>query len=344
MSPTRVQLGADGRAVVVKEAPPGPAAERLRAEARVLRRAAHPGVVALESLTERPDGSVAVTTVHAGVVVDRADAAVLAAVASTLADLHERGLAHGRVAAEHVLVGPDGRPVLCGFAGPGDASPADDVVALGRLAVELGPDDDRLRAVAARALVDDPSARPGMRALALGFEALVAPPRLVVAPRRRASPDRRKPVLAGAAAVALAIALGTVILLPGREERPSVAPATTPTTTTTTTTVACPSLPTEGADVDGDGCPEPVSVDGPVVAVDGERWAVGVAGDVVAVGDWDCDGRATAAVLRPSTGELFTYDAWGDDRRARPAGAAPGAATLAAVDPDGDGCDELRAR
>ncbi|HEX8769687.1 MAG TPA: hypothetical protein VF711_02835, partial [Acidimicrobiales bacterium] len=46
----------------------------------------------------------------------RAQAAgVTAALASTLADLHQLGIVHGAVAPEHVILGPDGRPVLCGF-------------------------------------------------------------------------------------------------------------------------------------------------------------------------------------------------------------------------------------
>ena len=43
---------------------------------------------------------------------------VAASVASTLADLHDAGVVHGRLDASHVLVGDGGRPRLCGWSGP----------------------------------------------------------------------------------------------------------------------------------------------------------------------------------------------------------------------------------
>ena len=42
----------------------------------------------------------------------------------------------------------------------------------------------------------------------------------------------------------------------------------------------------------------------------GRRYAVGATGDFVATGDWDCDGEATAAIVRPSTGGVVVFDAW----------------------------------
>ena len=47
-------------------------------------------------------------------------AAGLAAVASTVADLHEFGTSHGALTAEHIVVSRDRRPILCGLA---DAQP-----------------------------------------------------------------------------------------------------------------------------------------------------------------------------------------------------------------------------
>ena len=43
----------------------------------------------------------------------------VAKLASTVADLHQLGLVHGRIDPSHVLLGPAGRPVLCGFTGGG---------------------------------------------------------------------------------------------------------------------------------------------------------------------------------------------------------------------------------
>jgi hypothetical protein len=42
----------------------------------------------------------------------------------------------------------------------------------------------------------------------------------------------------------------------------------------------------------------------------GERWQLGQQGDRVVLGDWDCDGAATPAVLRPSSGDVFVFTAW----------------------------------
>ena len=42
----------------------------------------------------------------------------------------------------------------------------------------------------------------------------------------------------------------------------------------------------------------------------GRRYAVGAAGDFVETGDWDCDGRVTAAIVRPSTGGVVLFDTW----------------------------------
>jgi hypothetical protein len=58
------------------------------------------------------------------------------------------------------------------------------------------------------------------------------------------------------------------------------------------------------------------------------------------VADWDCDGRATPALVRAATGEVWVYDRWATAAgpvAARPGPPAPGVpAAVAAVDgPDG---------
>ncbi len=47
-----------------------------------------------------------------------------------------------------------------------------------------------------------------------------------------------------------------------------------------------------------------------VVESEGARYRVGRPGDVVTVGDWDCDGVSTPGVVRPSTGEVFLFPTW----------------------------------
>lgn len=46
------------------------------------------------------------------------------------------------------------------------------------------------------------------------------------------------------------------------------------------------------------------------VRVGRQRWTVGAAGDVVVIGDWDCDREPTPAVLRPGSGAFYVFDGW----------------------------------
>lgn len=132
-----VVLGSDGGVpVVVKRAGPGPGADRLDHEATVLARAAGPGVVAMVRHETGVDGGRSLVLGLAGPrsltgarLSPEAAAAVVAALADVVARLHDAGLVHGRIAPDHVVLGADGRPVLCGFAGGGGTGgrrPADD--------------------------------------------------------------------------------------------------------------------------------------------------------------------------------------------------------------------------
>lgn len=49
---------------------------------------------------------------------------------------------------------------------------------------------------------------------------------------------------------------------------------------------------------------------GAVIDHRGRRYAVGVEGDHVVTGDWNCDGEATPAIVRPDTGEVVLFDRW----------------------------------
>ena len=84
-------------------------------------------------------------------------------------------------------------------------------------------------------------------------------------------------------------------------------------------------------------------VDG-VLEANGARYAVGQAGDRVALGDWSCDGRVTLVLLRPSTGRLYRFDGWADaaaDAPAQSIGEVSGATSVRRGHADHDGCDEL---
>ncbi len=110
----------DGR--VVKRAVNSAQAARIAAEAEVLAAGQIPGVVELVGLDDDGERPGLVTTRVEGPDLGRVHdlslhevGGVVAAVATILADLHDLGLVHGALMASHVLVGPDGRPVLCGL-------------------------------------------------------------------------------------------------------------------------------------------------------------------------------------------------------------------------------------
>jgi tRNA A-37 threonylcarbamoyl transferase component Bud32 len=177
--------------------------------------------------------------------------------------------------------------------------------------------------------------------------------------RPRLATRARAIALALAATVIVGVAARTA-LASGTPREPAISDTTlvvpetiamSPTTTSATTratsprvwptSVPCPQLAPRGErrDVDGDGCPEAVTVDGPQVVVDGTRYDVGAPGDAVAVADWDCDGSDTPAVVRPSTGEVFVFEGWATTEAPVPArllDRVPGAIAPAA--PDGT-CD-----
>jgi hypothetical protein len=91
--------------------------------------------------------------------------------------------------------------------------------------------------------------------------------------------------------------------------------------------------------------PTPVIVGDGVVQLGDQRFAVGADGDVLALGDWDCDGVATPAVLRPSTGSVFRFDRWATtdaELAIGPASTVIGAVALRAGQGDG-ACPHLMA-
>lgn len=179
----RIWLGPDGRLVVSRPPLPGEAA-RLRALA---------GLPVPEVVDE---GAELVVT---WLPPDDDPAGVAADVAAVLAAAHERGVAHGPLAPEHVRTGG----VVDGWSG-GD--PASDVAELGRLLLDAGGLSATAAALARRATSHDPAVRPTMRAMA---DALRPP--LPVAPRRRRPVRVQVPRWAPAAA-AVPIAVAAVAL------------------------------------------------------------------------------------------------------------------------------------
>ncbi|MEJ7584496.1 MAG: hypothetical protein WKF43_10530 [Acidimicrobiales bacterium] len=107
---------------------------------------------------------------------------------------------------------------------------------------------------------------------------------------------------------------------------------------------ACAPAPPPAADVDGDGCPESYRISGPQLTAAGVTYQVGRLGDLLSVGDWDCDGTATPAVLRRATGEVFVFPRWAgelEDVTVPATSTVPGGTGLRTGSADDDGCVEL---
>ena len=390
-------MGSDGRAVVVKRGP----ADRLGREAAMLRLAAGPGVVELiepgPGAAGAGDGEAEVSTVFVGggTLAERLDdqldgrlaAMVASTVSATVAVLHDRGIVHGRLSADHVLVA-DGNAVVCGLAEAVLVSESehpvagDDVVALARLLDEMaarctGAIATGLRQVARRALAASPEVRPSMRSIAAALAALpgegapTTPARARLLPpagagrrRRRALPDRRlvaSGVIIAAALAAVAVSFvasggddGAAGVTAGGAPRTSPPPPVSPSSATTSPPPrrlwprqGCPATPGPViADLDGDGCAEEVEVAAGMVSSAQRRWQVAAPDDVVTLGDWDCDGAATPAVLRARSGQLWVYPRWADTDDEVPAilaGVVPGATSARTLGPGGatNSCDRI---
>lgn len=403
----------DGGAVVVKTAT-GADAPRLRAAGERLLAAAHPGVIEVLSSSGSGDWW-ELRLVHGGRPLDTLGpmrpeqvAAIAAAAAATLADLHACGIVHGRIDPSHVLLGSHGGPVLCGFGdgSPAGATTADDVGALGALIVTLLGAEAELEAIpehrwrrrragatwirrtllllADQAAAEPPSRRPSARRLAAAIseahpDALASPaspalsdatasghPMASIPPadpletlRATAGTAPRPPRLpALAAALAGVIVLGAGGLRLARSGAPSprVAPAPAASTTlapssavpdpdllpTTATATSPPAPCVPSPEVSGAAGCAPVAIDGTSVVVGERRYEVGEPGDLVVAGDWDCDGVATPALLRPATGEVFAFSSWAvtGDVVVRAVDQVAGASRLV-VEAGRDGCATL---
>jgi serine/threonine protein kinase len=346
---------------------------------------------------------------------------VVAAVATIVSDLHGRGVVHGALRPEHVLLAGGTSPRLCGFGTAATreaneaASPSDDVYDLALLLREAlarwraaagqstghrpGPERalaDALERIARKVMITAPGRRGSARELAAELSRVrgVRLPEPAAhhegVPAERAEvedePLRPPPALTSSvpeaqargwwtAAAALCVAASVAVaglalhrLAEGRPARPAVPSSVSPTVRTTvpttratgtteprspiaTTTSAAPPGPAcakvaDGdarVDVDGDGCDDGATLDGRRIRTAAGVFEVGEAGDAVALGDWDCDGWATPAVVRSATGRVFVFRGWpGTDPLAGASVATISGATAAhAVAADGKACDQL---
>ena len=347
---------------------------RLAHEAVVLRRVAHPGVVQLVRteggdppsalvLRTQSGGDLAGLGVQPGAVI----AGLGAALATTVADLHAVGFSHGAIEAAHVLLDECGRPVLCSLGraeqigrSPGGAQRrGDDVRALATMLLQLlRPDQPARISRPLRGAAD--STRPGRRRDARwlagqlsalpeaqfpdpnGVDGPIAGPRATrpgrPRARRRFSARPRLRLAGVVVGVCTAVAVASAVLIPRdqRSTRPpvrSLSHATGPTTSGAGS--GCPPV--------DDGCAPVVSPGGLLTTPTG-RYQVGLAGDVVVVGRWQCGPTAYAAVLRPGSGDVWMFSSWpspGHPLVGRLADRVPTARSLQ-VQPQRTGCDRLQ--
>ena len=306
---------------------------------------------------------------------------LLADACDAVSRLHEQGWAHGDLRADHVLLTRRHHIRLCSLGdavslGTEPDGGRADRVALLRIVddwtrsagTDGSPMSSRIRSrVLARRthrLPDDPDPRLLGRILRRTAATGLAVP----------SRDRIRlplPVRSGRRVRRVAVPAVTIILvagiawfalpfqgpdpgLGGSDSGGGTAHTTQMSTTTTVALGAAPPAPETAAasgcraversrpDVDGDGCGDDVSIEHDVVVAGGHRYRVGRVGDLAAIGDWDCDGTSTIAVLRPEDGTVHVFDRWALDGRPAQAatwGRVDGAATIAAP---ADGCGAPR--
>lgn len=147
-------------------------------------------------------------------------------------------------------------------------------------------------------------------------------------PQDRATTSRRWP-LAVAAGLSLAgVAVVVTVVLGGGDRRAGVAPPDQVIASQAQPLRAPPPCAGEAvgrahvlADLDGNGCSEALRLEGGELLTRDGRWRMGAAGDVLLAGDWDGDGRWTPGLYRPTTGQVFLFDAIPADGRveSRPA-------------------------
>ena len=306
---------------------------------------------------------------------------LLADACDAVSRLHEQGWAHGDLRADHVLLTRRHHIRLCSLGdavslGTEPDGGRADRVALLRIVddwtrsagTDGSPMSSRIRSrVLARRthrLPDDPDPRLLGRILRrTAATGLAVPSRdRIRLPLPLRSGRRVRRVAVPAVTIILVAGIAWFALpfqgpdpgLGGSDSGGGTAHTTQMSTTTTVALGAAPPAPETAAasgcraversrpDVDGDGCGDDVSIEHDVVVAGGHRYRVGRVGDLAAIGDWDCDGTSTIAVLRPEDGTVHVFDRWALDGRPAQAatwGRVDGAATIAAP---ADGCGAPR--
>lgn len=339
--------------------------DRLERDALLLAEARHAGVVALlDSGTDEQGpwlrledaGGVTVETILAGGGDDETLLALLASVATTVADLHDIGVVHGAIDASHVLVDRKGHPILCSFGRGGhlsDTDPRIDTAAVAHLVetalgndlppeltqvMESAQDLGAGRGPTARDVADAlDAARRGSRVWP-GTSARVLRPR--TASRRttwttwttsRSLPSPAPVVAAVAVIGGVLVAVAVFVLASGPGARPRDSAQHRPARL----------APTSPRDAAG-AATLTFTYDAGVLSFSGQRFAIGEPGDRVAIGRWSCGDPEIALLRLDGTIYLFDHLARaGLDQEGRPVARAPGATWLRSQPDAKPGCDLL---
>ncbi|HET6953054.1 MAG TPA: hypothetical protein VFI47_21920 [Acidimicrobiales bacterium] len=150
----------------------------------------------------------------------------------------------------------------------------------------------------------------------------------------------------GSAALVATVGTWALVLGPGGHDERRGAGHGAGTVAPTSLPPGCPApAPAAPAgDVDGDGCPEALVVDGGTITAGPAQFTLGQPGDLLAVGDWNCDGLASPALLRPATGDVFVFSGWappGEPVTVTASERVEGGVAIRA-EPGDPGCDRLQ--
>lgn len=174
---------------VVKRAEGTAPRSRLSYEAGILAAVTHPGIIRfVEYRAGDHEDELITEFAGAATLADHRPGSVAgvaglgAAIADTVADLHDMGVAHGSLQADHVVLGARRRPVLCSLSSASYDEPAriQDVVAVGELVAELlraaphsrAGAERRTRALVAEAAADAAAGSCTARELAVRLAAV----------------------------------------------------------------------------------------------------------------------------------------------------------------------------
>ena len=151
----------------------------------------------------------------------------------------------------------------------------------------------------------------------------------------------------GATSAPQATAAPTSTTSPSTTTPPATTPpaTTAPPTTTAPPATTAPPTTTAPPATTAPSTPPAAAAAGPAPLVDheGVRYEVGEVGDLVVVGDWDCDGSVTPGVVRTGDGSVWIFDRWasgGELAAARAVGVARFPVAATAV-PSPEGCEDI---